>query len=44
MKKTMDKKYDSPAMEVVAMVTEGVVLAASVVNEKLDWDSGEFVM
>ena len=39
----MDNRYDSPAIDVMAMETEGL-LAASVTNEKLEWESDEFVM
>ena len=39
----MDNRYDSPAIDIMAMEAEGL-LAASVINERLEWESDEFVM
>ena len=39
----MDNRYDTPAVYIMAMETEGL-LAASVTNEKLEWESDDFVM
>ena len=39
----MDKRYDTPAIDIVSMEAEGL-LAASVVNEKVEWESDDFVM
>mgnify|MGYP006874665263 CR=1 FL=1 len=37
----MDKSYESPVIEMMAMEAEGV-LAASVTNEDLEWESDVF--
>lgn len=39
----MENKYESPAIDMMAMETEGL-LAASVTNEMLEWESDYFVM
>ena len=39
----MDKKYNSPAIDIIVVETAGI-LAASMVNEKLEWESDDFVM
>ena len=39
----MNNQYDAPAIDIMAVETEGM-LAASVTNEKLEWESDEFVM
>lgn len=39
----MENLYDSPAIEIMSMETEGV-LAASLTNEQLDWESDDFLM
>ena len=39
----MKNLYDAPAIDIMAMEVEGM-LAASVTNEKLEWESDEFVM
>ena len=37
----MDKSYESPAIEMMAFEVEGI-LAASVTNEDLEWESDVF--
>jgi len=39
----MDNRYESPAIDMIAVQIEGL-LAASMVNEKLEWESDGFVM
>ena len=38
-----NKLYNSPAVYIMTMVSEGL-LAASVTIEKLEWESEDFVM
>ena len=39
----MDNRYESPAIDIIAVWTEGL-LASSVENEKVEWESDGFVM
>ncbi len=39
----MEKLYDSPVIDIMTMEVEGM-LAASVTNENLEWESDEFVI
>ena len=39
----MDKRYESPAIDILAMEAEGL-LATSVMNENVEWESDDFVM
>ena len=39
----MEFKYESPIVNVITMESEGL-LAASVTNECLEWESEDFVM
>lgn len=39
----MDNRYDTPAVYVMAIEAEGL-LASSVTNEKLEWESDDFIM
>ena len=39
----MDNRYDAPAIYIMVMEAEGL-LASSVTNEQVEWESDDFIM